>query len=521
MPAIPGVVDAVPAYRTLVVICAADAIDPCLIEAEVNSALASMGRSAARSSSEREIPVCYQADFAPDLPELASIHALSVPEVIALHSGAKYTVEFLGFSPGFPYLSGLPERLATPRLERPRTRVPAGSVGIGGSQTGVYPQATPGGWRLIGRTPVRLFDPERTPPALLAPGDRVRFVPVSRAEFDRLASAVGAGEAPPPRSTGALRVRKPGLFSTVQDPGRLGHAAIGVSHSGAADEVSLRIGNRLVGNADSAAAVEMTLTGIEAEFARDATAVVTGAAAEAGIIGAGGERPLPHGMPQPILRGERVRIGRITGGARAYLCIAGGIATRPILGSRATHAASGLGGLDGRALRAGDELPLGDPAPAPRRTDESWRPLAAAISRRTLRITRGPHTGDFDDSSLATLQQQDFVIADQSDRTGIRLLGPTIRPPHGGRMLTEGTPPGAIQVTESGMPILLGPDRPTTGGYPVLACIASIDLPALGQLAPREHVRFELVSFEEARRLYHDLRAALDSALPVRGPGAP
>jgi allophanate hydrolase subunit 2 len=194
-----------------------------------------------------------------------------------------------------------------------------------------------------------------------------------------------------------------------------------------------------------------------------------------------------------------------------------------VLGGRATHLASGIGGHEGRALRAGDELPAGEPGPAATRAGGAWRALAeAVVSRRTLRLTRGPHTDAFGAGALAAFSGQEFVVADRSDRTGIRLLGPAIRPPHGGRMLTEGMPPGAVQVTESGMPIILGADRPTTGGYPVLGCMASVDGPALGQLAPRERVRFELVSFEEARRLYDAFWDALDAALPaVTGPGAP
>lgn len=133
-----------------------------------------------------EIPVCYEGDFAPDLDEVARHAGLTTDEVIALHTGAACVVQMIGFTPGFPYLAGLDPRLATPRRAEPRTRVPAGSVGIGGEQTGVYPMATPGGWNIIGRTPLALFDPRREPAALLRVGDRVRFVAISRERFDAL-----------------------------------------------------------------------------------------------------------------------------------------------------------------------------------------------------------------------------------------------------------------------------------------------------------------------------------------------
>lgn len=131
-----------------------------------------------------EVPVLYGGEFGPDLEAVASFHSLSVEETIRLHASSEYRVHFLGFSPGFAYLGGLPPQLATPRRPTPRRIVPAGSVAIGGNQTGIYPVATPGGWHIIGRTPLTLFDPSRNPPTLLAMGDRVRFRPVTVTDFD-------------------------------------------------------------------------------------------------------------------------------------------------------------------------------------------------------------------------------------------------------------------------------------------------------------------------------------------------
>jgi KipI family sensor histidine kinase inhibitor len=130
-----------------------------------------------------EIPVAYGGEYGPDLEAVAALAGRSCDDVIAIHSSAEYLVYFLGFSPGFPYLGGMPESIAAPRLETPRRRVPAGSVAIGGRQTGVYPVASPGGWRIIGRTPLRLFDPGADPPVLLRMGDHVRFVPMAKGGF--------------------------------------------------------------------------------------------------------------------------------------------------------------------------------------------------------------------------------------------------------------------------------------------------------------------------------------------------
>ncbi|MFC3802249.1 5-oxoprolinase subunit PxpB [Cohnella sp. GCM10012308] len=136
-----------------------------------------------------EIPVCYGGELGPDLPEVAAAHGLSEQEVVEIHASADYLVYMLGFAPGFAYLGGLPQRIATPRRQTPRLSIPAGTVGIAGDQTGVYPIATPGGWQLIGKTPEPLFLPDATPPTLLRAGDIVRFRPISREEFDRREAA--------------------------------------------------------------------------------------------------------------------------------------------------------------------------------------------------------------------------------------------------------------------------------------------------------------------------------------------
>jgi KipI family sensor histidine kinase inhibitor len=167
--ALPGVVDVVPGYRTVLVTVA----DARLLDAVRDALPALTGRAAQRAGVLVEVPVVYDGE---DLDEVCRLTGLSRAEVVARHSGGDYVVAFLGFTPGFPYLVGLDAALHVPRRPTPRTSVPAGSVGLAGDQTGVYPRASPGGWQLIGRTEVVLFDAARTPPALLAPGDRLRFV---------------------------------------------------------------------------------------------------------------------------------------------------------------------------------------------------------------------------------------------------------------------------------------------------------------------------------------------------------
>lgn len=188
---IPALIDVTPAYTTLMLTFDPRTLDPSSTEAAVRHALKDSRPQHLPAPREVVIPVCYEGDCAPDLADVASMHAMTVSEVIRLHSNASYTAHFVGFAPGFAYLAGLPRTIETPRLDRPRVRVPAGSVGIAGLQTGVYPRETPGGWRLIGRTPVRIFDPERADPSLILMGDHVRFTPISRAEFDARAAEGG------------------------------------------------------------------------------------------------------------------------------------------------------------------------------------------------------------------------------------------------------------------------------------------------------------------------------------------
>ncbi|MBB3108495.1 inhibitor of KinA [Paenibacillus phyllosphaerae] len=200
---IPGMIECVPAYTSVTV-----HYDPIRVHklhtravqpsgslydsvcAMLEERMASIGPAAQAASRIVEIPVLYGGEQGPDLQYVADYHGLSVEEVVQLHSGGDYLVYMIGFAPGFPYMGGLPPRLATPRRATPRTTIPAGSVGIGGAQTGVYSLATPGGWHIIGRTPLALFRPDGTPPSYLAAGDSVKFRSISEEEYDQLAQEV-------------------------------------------------------------------------------------------------------------------------------------------------------------------------------------------------------------------------------------------------------------------------------------------------------------------------------------------
>jgi len=190
------VIEVVPTYRSLLVIHDPLRVPRRRLVRDIAPLLAELStHEAAAASRLVHIPACYGEDLGPDLAFVAAHCRLAPEEIIALHCGATYTVCMLGFTPGFPFLGGMCSRIAAPRLLAPRPLVPAGSIGIAGEQTGIYPVASPGGWRIIARTPLRIFDPSLATPFLLAPGDRVRFAPISRDEFDaRLASGSDAPE---------------------------------------------------------------------------------------------------------------------------------------------------------------------------------------------------------------------------------------------------------------------------------------------------------------------------------------
>lgn len=280
----------------------------------------------------------------------------------------------------------------------------------------------------------------------------------------------------------AIRVRSPGFLTTVQDLGRYGHAHRGISASGAADALALRAGNLLVGNAENAAALEMTLTGGEFEFEQDAVIALTGS-----DFGAG----LQLWAPLEVKAGYVLRCGGTKAGARAYLAVRGGIDAPLTLGSASMHLLTGVGGT---ALRKEAALRIGNGAIRKPRGAVKIPPEWERAS--TVRVTDGPQADWFH----GEIYQGAYTVTEECNRMGIRLVGTAIPSPAGG-MLTEGVALGAIQVPPDGQPIVLFVEHQTTGGYPKPANVISADFWRLGQMRPRDEVRFEKVTIERALQL--------------------
>jgi KipI family sensor histidine kinase inhibitor len=477
-----GVVDLIPSYTTLLVMLEPGATDVPAVLAAIERAWATIVARPVpiRAAREVVIPVSYGGADGPDVREVARHTGLSVDEVIRRHTGATYRVGTIGFSPGFAYLIGLPPVLATPRRATPRVRVPVGSVGIGGAQTGVYSCPTPGGWSLIGRTALPLFDPERDPPSLLRVGDAVQFDAVSRRERPVARTSPELSRHP---HRAALEVLAPGLLTTVQDLGRPGYGSIGVAPGGAADRGALVRGNRLLGNPDGAAALECTINGPRVRLLRPGRIVIAGADLGARLNGLF----LPVGAVRVVKPGDELAFdGRRRPGARAYLCLAGGIDVPVRLGSRATDLVGGFGGYQGRPLRRGDRLAVGRDAEA----GAVHEPDPASPVRGPIRIVRGPQADRFDVYAWNTLLDREFTVSPQSNRQGLRLEGPALAPVGGADIISQGVITGAIQITGEGQPIVMLPARATTGGYPQVATVVAADLDRLGQLAPGARVRF-------------------------------
>lgn len=290
----------------------------------------------------------------------------------------------------------------------------------------------------------------------------------------------------------ALAVARPGMLTTVQDLGRRGYQGLGVPVAGPMDWYSHRLANRLVGNQPSAAALELTLTGPELVAEGDVMCALAGAAFDATVNGT----PVRLHEPFIMAPGARLNVGASARGARATLAVRGGFDVPVTLGSRSTHLVSRMGPFEGRALHAGDRLPIG--TASSRLRFAAPMPLDLPDGGAIVRIVSAAHRDRFGDDAWRTLTTTRYVVSARSNRMGYRLEGAQLRHLRGADILSEATPVGALQVPGSGEPILLMADRQTTGGYTTIANVITADLPIAGQLAPGDWIAFSACTHEEA-----------------------
>jgi antagonist of KipI len=296
-----------------------------------------------------------------------------------------------------------------------------------------------------------------------------------------------------------LKIISPGFLTSVQDLGRFGFAHLGVSPAGAADRCALLVGNQLVDNERNTSALEMTLLGGTFEFEANSLIAITGADCDPVID----NQEAPQWTALQVRPGQVLKCGAMRTGARAYLCVHGGIHVPEVMGSAATHLQTGIGGWYGRSLQKGEVLSI-----AETRIANGYRPRLVrpglnsyVHERSSLRVTLGPQRDFFSEDALSMFFSTPYVVSESSNRVGLRLKGEAIIQKNRIELVTEGVSLGAVQVPPDGQPIILFVEHPTTGGYPKIANVISADWCRVGQLRPRDEVRFQFVSFDEALKL--------------------
>jgi antagonist of KipI len=302
-----------------------------------------------------------------------------------------------------------------------------------------------------------------------------------------------------------IEVIEPGAFTTVQDLGRPGFGRWGVPPSGAMDAIGLRAANLACGNEQDAAGLECTIAGPVLRFETDAVVAIGGSVFSSTLDG----EPVPHLAAFRVHPSQTLSVGRTTGGARCTICVRGGLATEVLLGSRSAYPAGGIG----RAVVVGDRLPFGQAdLDTPLRSLEE-RSLPAWSPAARIRAVPGPQDAAFSPEARHAFFGESFSVGTRADRTGVRLDGPPLRHSDRAEIPPEGLVAGAVQVPRDGAPIVLGVDRPATGGYAKIATVITADLSTLGQARPGDVIRFAEVDVEEARAAWASLEARLVSAL--------
>lgn len=478
---IEGLIDVVSSYH-----CVVAYFDP-LHAGKIREALNSVLLSSEPSPSPPQshlIEIHYDQEA---LATLSKTLDLSVEEIIALHSSARYHVAALGFSPGFPYLTGLPHELHVPRKHQPE-QVSAGTVAIAADQTGIYSNASLGGWHPLGHTDFPLFDASKTPPCRLETGDQVTFCPV----------APSSPKAPPQTTPPAiknpcLQILSEAPCTTLQDSGRPGLRHYGITAGGFADWEMAASANLLVGNPPEKTALEFSLQGNELTFLTEALVAFTGF------------QHKDAGKPLRVHPGQRLDLRGRMNSSFAYLAINGGFKSTNVLSSHSTDVRGRFGGHEGRPLKAGDLLEAQEESTSPALTHHqsvAW-PLPGRRPKTLLvRILPGLHHELFSEASQEALFTDVFTKTAEFDRTGARLQGPKLHLQQPGELSSVPIVPGSIQVPPNGQPIILLPEAQTLGGYPMIAHIITADLPAFARALPGTPIRFHPVNTEQAQEAY-------------------
>lgn len=481
--------------------------------AEINELLTNMlsdKKLITTKNSVHRIRVCYDPVLAPDLLTSAEKCKLTVREFINRHKNSEITVDILGFMPGFAYCSGLDPSLKLPRLEKPRTAVPPGSVAIAELQTAIYPKTTPGGWNIIGRSPDLLFDPLKERPSLLHAGDRVQFIEIDLDQFKKIQ---GEESLTPNQEIkkydsqkGVIEVISSGLLTTIQALPRYGLAHLALSAGGSVDKEGALLANTLVGNSEDAAGLEITGTGPKLLFHLDTWVAWVGSHCAAQIDG----QIISGNRPVFIRQGQTLSFGSITQGYRIFLAFSGGIESEFILGGRGSHLSAGIGD---KQVQKGDifylpklllEAPLFKKLKQEQRTHPKWSVASPSLSGHGIQLIKAipsMHLNLLNDEEQTSLWKCVWTVSPQSNRMGMRLDSNfSISCPIAG-IASQGIWFGTVQLPPSGQPILMMAEHATTGGYPRLVETIESERSKLAQLRPGNKIQFVPITLEEADQI--------------------
>jgi len=519
----PGFVETVPAYNTLAVyynpveVVQTAATIAASVEQTVRNILANAKSPTASTTTQLiEIPVCYDDDFAPDLAETAGNLQLSKEALIQLHSSKTYYVYMLGFTPGFPYMGKTDERIVTKRKQQPRLAVVPGSVAIAGEQTGIYPFATPGGWNIIGRTPLQLFDRHKTNPFLLKAGDEVQFKPITQDEFEQYSSSnielnstnsINRSTETSAANKPIIQVEQCGFLTTLQDTGRTGYLQYGVSKGGAMDSSAAQLANVLVGNDAEETVLELTQSPHRFLFTADTVIAFAGG----GLQPETEQQVMPLHKPLFVAAGTVVHCRQQLPGFRLYMAVAGGFAADEFLQSSSTDLLIKAGGFDGRSLKKADILAQKNKHNKLQQQLLQVLKAGATIELfqshesmmgTTIRVLKGAEWNYLTDASATNFTQQAFTVTQQSNRMGYRLKTEILQTNQSCDIISSPVTQGTVQLTSSGEMIILMAEAQTVGGYPHIAQVCAADLSLLAQKKPGDAIQFQIVSLQEAEALY-------------------
>lgn len=517
-----GLIETVPAYNSLAVY-----YNPLLIETKTatiastveNHIIQALTHQSIQQTSNQSnnqipisIPVCYDQILGIDLDELSNTLNLGVEEIIQLHSSRTYKVFMTGFTPGFAYMGSVDEKLITQRKAQPRLKVEPGSVAIAGNQTGIYPLATPGGWNIIGKTPLTIFDKEKSNPFLLKAGDLVKFVPITKDEFERFPKKDKFNHIKLPAKSVLIKkqiihIEQCGFLTTIQDEGRNRTLQYGVSKGGAIDLYSLKLANILIGNADDAPVLEITQAPHRFHFLKDVLVAFAGGGLQPII----NETLVPLYQPVFIKEGSIIELKKQLPGFRLYMAVAGGFTADQFLHSHSTDLLVNAGGYKGRILKKEDIL------------ESEYNPTTfqknlltilkngaelklnlekVSFEHSIIRVIKGAEWNFLTDLSKQIIIASVLNITPQSNRMGYRLKGEKLTTEQSYDIISSPVTQGTVQLTASGELIVLMADAQTVGGYPRVLQVIAADVFLLAQKKPGEMIQFEIVSFQQAEECY-------------------